>query len=101
MDIYNFKSGFVHKILSGACAMSITLFCGCRRLPEAIVSPSTALYGHEACDTGDSPAICVQVQKCFESAPADTCRDAERTAIQMLKPNPMLGPNGAAQALKY
>jgi hypothetical protein len=81
--------------------MSIAFACGCRRLPEPIMSPSTALYGHEACDTADSPAICAQVQKCFDSAPVAACRDAERTAIQMSKPNPLLQDNGAAKALNY
>jgi hypothetical protein len=101
MSMNNFKSRFAYKILSGACALSITLFCGCRRLPEAIVSPSTALYGHEACDAADSAAICAQVQNCFESSPVEACRDAERTAIQMSKPNPLLQDNGAAKALNY
>jgi hypothetical protein len=88
-----------YRNIATGFAMSIALVCGCGRLPEAIVSP--ALYRHEACDPADSPAICVQVQKCFESAPVEACRDAERTAIQISKPNPLLQDDGAAKALTY
>jgi hypothetical protein len=104
MGLYNFRSRRVDKISSGmacACAIWITLACGCRRVPEAVVSPSTTLFGHQGCDTADSPAICAQVQKCFESAPVDACREAEHTAIQMSKPNPLLQDDGAAKALNY
>jgi hypothetical protein len=101
MSIYNLKSRFVDKILSAACAMSITVFCGCRRLPEAIASPSTLLYGHEACDPADSKALCIAVQECFKSRPSAVCRDAERIAIQISKPDPSLYNNGAAKALTY
>jgi hypothetical protein len=98
MGIYNFRSCSVDKIISSrmacACAIWITLACGCRRA-------STTLYGHEGCDTADSPAICAQVQKCFESAPLDACREAEHNAIQMSKPNPLLQDDGAAKALNY
>jgi hypothetical protein len=55
----------------------------------------------EACDPADSKAICAAVQECFESSPSAVCREHERWAIQMSKPNPMLGPNGAAKALTY
>jgi hypothetical protein len=102
MGLYNFRSSCVNKIMSSAmacaCAFLITLACGCKR---AGVSPSTALYGHGGCDTADSHAICAQVQKCFESAPVDACREAERNAIQMSKPNPLLQDDGAAKALNY
>jgi hypothetical protein len=53
------------------------------------------------CDPADSKALCAQVQKCFESTSAATCREAERTAIQLSQPNPMLMNNGAAKALTY
>jgi hypothetical protein len=98
MGKYNHRSRCVNKIISSgmacACAVWITLPCGCRRV-------STALYGHGGCDTADSPAVCAQVQKCFESAPVDTCREAEHNAIQMSKPNPLLQDDGAAKALNY
>ena len=98
MGTYNYGSRCVNKIISSgmvcACAISITLPCGCRRV-------STALYGHEGCDTADSPAICAQAQKCFEAAPVDRCCEAERNAIQMSKPNPLLQDDGAAKALNY
>ena len=102
MGIHNFRSRCMDKIMSSgmvcACAIWITLACGCRRVG---VSPSAALYGHQACDTADSAAICAQVQKCFEAAPVDRCREAERNAIQMSKPNPLLQDDGAAKALNY
>jgi hypothetical protein len=55
----------------------------------------------ETCDPQDSKALCTAVKTCFEEHSASTCREYERVANQLMKPNPLLGPNGAAEALKY
>ena len=69
----------------------------------ALTCTAAMIFGcRQACDPADSKAICAAVQECFESHPAAACRERERIAIQISKPNPLLGPtNGAAEALKY
>jgi hypothetical protein len=80
-------SRFVRHVVSiGALTCIAAMIFGCR----------------QACDPADSKAICAAVKECFESHPAAACRERERIAIQISKPNPLLGPtNGAAEALKY
>jgi hypothetical protein len=85
-----------------AATVSIAVTCGCRRPPEVIVSPSPAVYRHEACKTADSPAICAQVQKCFQSNVSTVvCRELEDDAIQVSKQPTQPTDNGAAHALNY
>jgi hypothetical protein len=54
-----------------------------------------------ACDPADTKAVCTGLQECFNSHSAVVCRDAERIAIQISKPDPALYNNGAAKALTY
>jgi hypothetical protein len=55
----------------------------------------------QACDPANSKAVCAAVQECFESHPAAACRERERIAIQVSKPNPALKDaySGGAEAL--
>jgi hypothetical protein len=69
----------------------------------ALACIAAMIFGcRQACDPADSKAICAAVQECFEYHPAAACRERERIAIQVSKPNPLLKDDGgAAQALKY
>jgi hypothetical protein len=85
-----------------AVAVSIALSFGCRRPQEVIVSPSSTAFRHEACNTADSPVICREVQKCFQSNTSTVvCRDLEDDAIQISRMPTQPAGNGAANALKY
>ena len=78
----------------------LTTILGCRMPPEGTAERPPAQ--HEACNTGDSPAICVQVQKCFESNVSTVvCRELEDDAIQVSKQPTQPADNGAAHALNY
>jgi hypothetical protein len=81
-------------------AVSIAITFGCQRPREAIESPPP--YRHEAWNTADSPAICAQVQKCFQSNVAIVvCRELEDDAIQISRTPTQPADNGAANALRY
>jgi hypothetical protein len=96
------RSQFWCRNMATASAVSIALICGCRKPTEAIVSPSPAAFRHEACNTADSPVICTEVQKCFQSNTSTVvCRMLEDDAIQISKPPTQPADNGAANALKY
>jgi hypothetical protein len=88
--------------MATASAVAIALACGCRRPTEVIVSPSPAASRHEACNTADSPVICREVQKCFQSNTSTVvCRMLEDDAIQISKPPTQPSDNGGAKALSY
>jgi hypothetical protein len=81
-------------------AVSIALIIGCRRPPETTEAPPA--YRQEACNTADSPAICAEVQKCFQSNVAIVvCRELEDDAIQISRTPTQPADNGAANALRY
>ena len=81
-------------------AVSIVIIFGCRRPPEAIAPPPA--YRHEACNAADTPAICAQVRKCFQSNVSSVvCRELEEDAIQVSRTPTQPADNGAADALKY
>jgi hypothetical protein len=92
------KHAFTTALLGSAVSIAIPF--GCRRPPEAIESPAT--HRQEACNTADSPAICAQVQKCFQSNVAIVvCRELEDDAIQISRTPTQPADNGAADALRY
>ena len=85
-------------ILGSAVAIVITF--GCRRPPRSIAKQPAALQ--EACNAADSPAICAQVQKCFQSNVSSVvCRELEDDAIQVSRTPTQPADKGAADALKY
>lgn len=77
----------------------IAVTSGCRRDPEVVVvSPASR---HEACNPADSPAICREIQKCFQSNTATVvCREVEDDAIKLSKPTPPPPPS-ESKALTY
>jgi hypothetical protein len=79
----------VSILVAVACAAAMLLACT-QPWPQV-----------EKCDPADSAAVCTAVKTCFEEHPASACRQYERVANQLLKPSPLLGPNGAANALRY
>jgi hypothetical protein len=96
------KSQFWCRKMATASAVAIALTCGCRRPTEVIVSPSPAVFRHEACNTADSPVICREVQKCFQSNTSTVvCRMLEDDAIQISKTPTLPADHGGAKALSY
>jgi hypothetical protein len=94
-------SRFVHHVISlVALACIVAMILACRQVVKVAERAGSDLWPN-ACDPEDSKALCTAVKTCFEEHPASTCREYERVANQLMKPNPLLGPNGAAEALKY
>jgi hypothetical protein len=64
-----------------------------------------ALFGcrsHHSCDPADSKALCIQVQNCYDSGASPfACREAEKDALQLAKPDPGVVDKDAGKALTY
>jgi hypothetical protein len=99
------RQGWLHSLELGSvitfAILVLVFILGCT-LPPAPSAGKPYSERHEACNPADSPAICVQVQKCFQSNVATVvCREAEHDAIEVSTPPFQPGANGAADALRY